>query len=548
MRNEADYCGQTIRRPSRVSTEGKNTFMLHHTSPHVSVIIPVYNAEGFLGETLESLAEQTINSAVVEVIMVDDGSTDSSGEIIDGFAEANAGWFAVHIPNSGGAATPRNEGLDRATGEYVFFLDADDKLAPEALERMVERAEETGSDVVLCRQESFGDRKRSVARKVFETERFAADFIDSYAYRTLGPWKLFRRTLIEQNKIRFMTGYKNGEDIPFTLEAYIRGNHISTISDQPYYWFRGRSDGGNISNQPQSPQHDFLKSINAIKLIDKLMPEGPRRTILLERSMIDTVGMPQVFGSRFHKLSSSERVRLVEEFKTSAGHLWNSEIRERATNQAKVILDLASDGDVPALTRLSTDISEGKALSLSLDEDAMTLVFRDASGGTHAGMTPDVSVVVTGLDALPGGVELRAKISSPGFIFPASSLRFVWLHRESGSIVPVVESTVHPDNGEVELVGNSTESLNLSGVWDLFVEVTLGTWSKRYRVGAHRTADVLWGDRVLERLPQKTLFFTEYGNISIRQSTARDYPVALYKKLRRTAGVVKRKIRGSSKR
>jgi glycosyltransferase involved in cell wall biosynthesis len=124
------------------------------TQPDVSVIIGAYEAMPYLVECLASVEAQTIGPERIEVIAVDDGSTDGTGECLEEFADrAPMQVTVVRQENSGGPSGPRNVGLGKAAGRYVFFLDADDRLGPEALERMVAMADRAGTDVVLGRVE-----------------------------------------------------------------------------------------------------------------------------------------------------------------------------------------------------------------------------------------------------------------------------------------------------------------------------------------------------------------------------------------------------------
>ena len=110
----------------------------------ISIIIPVYNAEEYLDRCLESISEQSYMS--YEVILVDDGSTDSSPLICDRYSATDPRFRTIHKRN-GGVSTARNAGIDLAKGEYLMFVDSDDALLPEALERMMEGV--AGEDVVI---------------------------------------------------------------------------------------------------------------------------------------------------------------------------------------------------------------------------------------------------------------------------------------------------------------------------------------------------------------------------------------------------------------
>ena len=116
-------------------------------TPLVSVIIPVYNVTSYLREALDSVAKQTYLH--LEIIIVDDGSTDSSGEICDGFAERDSRITVIHQENRGLSAA-RNTGLDRATGQVIAFLDPDDAFLPDCIQIMVDKMTEHRADIVVC--------------------------------------------------------------------------------------------------------------------------------------------------------------------------------------------------------------------------------------------------------------------------------------------------------------------------------------------------------------------------------------------------------------
>lgn len=120
--------------------------------PKVSVIIPAYNASAFIGKCLESIQCQTLSD--IEVIVVDDGSTDNTREIVGAFASKDVRISLIKQQNSF-AGVARNNGMKHAEGEYLYFLDADDFIAETMLEDMVDRMEIDSSDVALCRSEYY---------------------------------------------------------------------------------------------------------------------------------------------------------------------------------------------------------------------------------------------------------------------------------------------------------------------------------------------------------------------------------------------------------
>ena len=114
----------------------------------VSIIIPVYNAGEYLAETLDSVLSQTYSN--LEIILVDDGSTDGSGEYCDRIKESDCRIKVFHKEN-GGAAEARNYALERVNGDYVVFIDSDDLVKPDYIENMVRAAEKWNAQLVVCR-------------------------------------------------------------------------------------------------------------------------------------------------------------------------------------------------------------------------------------------------------------------------------------------------------------------------------------------------------------------------------------------------------------
>ncbi|WP_395104637.1 glycosyltransferase family 2 protein [Actinomadura sp. SCN-SB] len=214
------------------------------TEPLVSVIVPVYNCRDTVESALESALTQTLPPDRVEVIAVDDGSTDGSAELLDEMARAHDRLTVVHQPNSGGAGAPRNKGLDLASGTFVFFLDADDRLGPEALARMTAMAERNGTDIVLGKQVGTGGRKvpRVFERTIERTHVLDPD-CDLFPKISMAALQLFRRSLIEDAGLRFTEGVLSHEDQLFTAGAYLNASGVSVLADYECYYWAARMDG-----------------------------------------------------------------------------------------------------------------------------------------------------------------------------------------------------------------------------------------------------------------------------------------------------------------
>ena len=218
--------------------------------PKVSIIVPVYNAEKYLRETLNSVADQTYSD--FELIAVNDGSKDSSLSILREYEEKDARIRVIDKLNSGVSDT-RNIGISQAKGEYVAFLDADDLYSPEYLSVMMNVAEEKNADIVVCEYETF----RNVAIEIYKRERSnkaqltdIQKLLDS-GLMTSMQIKLFRKELLQKNNVQLDKSLTFGEDLFFCWKVCLVGKNIYQI-DQKLYGYRLSGEGAT------SKYHDGL--------------------------------------------------------------------------------------------------------------------------------------------------------------------------------------------------------------------------------------------------------------------------------------------------
>ncbi|MEU9010852.1 glycosyltransferase family 2 protein [Streptomyces sp. NPDC048479] len=264
----------------------------------VSVIIGAYEAMPYLVRCLESVEAQTIGADRMEIVAVDDGSTDGTGEYLEEFAAASKIPMRVlRQANSGGPGGPRNVGLSLARGRYVFFLDADDYLGEEALERLVAMADRAGTDVVLGKVEGVN---RNAAKSMWAQNLEHADIHTSNVKFTLSAQKLFRRELLVRLGMRFDETMRTGEDALFTMEAYMRGNGVSVVADYTCYYLVGRDDGKHVTKSGSYTLR-FHSAQRLMELIAAHEPPGARRDQLMIRPFVVTL-LPQ-FGPAVLKQS-----------------------------------------------------------------------------------------------------------------------------------------------------------------------------------------------------------------------------------------------------
>ena len=223
--------------------------------PMVSIIVPVYNAEQYLRRCVDSILNQEYTD--FELLLVNDGSTDASGEICEEYGDKDPRVIVIQKENTG-VSDSRNQALDRARGKYLQFLDSDDWITPDATRLFVRAAEEYGCDMVISdfyrvvgeRLSTKGDIEEE---GVLTREEFAAHMMENPADFYYGVlWnKLYRRDIVEEHNLRMDTDINWCEDFMFNLE-YIRYAKVFYALHAPIYYYVKRkgslaSQGINIS-------------------------------------------------------------------------------------------------------------------------------------------------------------------------------------------------------------------------------------------------------------------------------------------------------------
>ncbi|GAB3652555.1 hypothetical protein GCM10027589_10110 [Actinocorallia lasiicapitis] len=267
--------------------------------PVVSVIVPVYNCRSTILRCVASVLDQSL--ADLELIVVDDGSDDGTGELLDALEDPRV--VVIHQWNSGGPGAPRNAALERARGEFVFFLDADDWLDLRALERMVGAARENDTEIVVGRYVGVG---RKVPVRLFQrtvpVTTIENDVPDLYA--SLAPLKLFRRDLIKD--LRFVEGLLSHEDQEFTALAYFRARGVTVLADHDYYYWVEREDGSSVLQLGGAPDPQFFPVIDRVmRLVEAHTEPGPVRDRMLRRNFREEI-LPR-FGADYLKLDDEAR-------------------------------------------------------------------------------------------------------------------------------------------------------------------------------------------------------------------------------------------------
>lgn len=203
----------------------------------VSVIIPVYNVEKYLEECLESVVNQTLSD--IEIICIDDGSADKSFEILQQYAEKDS-RIKIFKQENQGAAAARNNGLDKAIGDYLYFLDSDDYIKSDCLEKMYNKITLENSDICVCQSETLLDSEQKIKvggvskiKKVSDRNKFNVYDIPNVIFEFCNIpafTKLYKADFIKNNKIKFQE-IKTCNDVFFNFFSLTLANSITTVPE-----------------------------------------------------------------------------------------------------------------------------------------------------------------------------------------------------------------------------------------------------------------------------------------------------------------------------
>lgn len=204
-----------------------------HSEPLVSVIIPVYNTEKYLKKCVDSVRNQTYQN--LEIWLVDDGSTDSSGKICDEYARMDSRIHVIHKENAG-QGIARNVALDQCTGEYISFVDSDDWVAGNCIEKLVQRAQRYNADMCICGYYAHtGIREASIVHEpcVLENTYEVIKRVVSTTDITTMPWdKLYRKNLLEGTRF---PNVRANEDAYLIYDIIQQCNRVVIMEDCLYH-------------------------------------------------------------------------------------------------------------------------------------------------------------------------------------------------------------------------------------------------------------------------------------------------------------------------
>lgn len=220
---------------------------------NISIIIPVYNVEKYLPKCLDSILSWEFKNW--EAILIDDGSLDNSGKICDQYAKIENRFHVIHQKNNG-VSTARNIGLDKAGGEWIMFIDADDWVDGNLLFQQVQNYNLKDIQAILFGTSVDYKDTNHIILPEAKSLKINSDTKKLPYYGSLGFWNLlYRRSLIEQLHLRFSTNVKMGEDMEFMMKYHVMVHNVIAITQPIYHYVRRE---GSATLNPQSARRTAL--------------------------------------------------------------------------------------------------------------------------------------------------------------------------------------------------------------------------------------------------------------------------------------------------
>lgn len=220
----------------------------------VSIVIPVYNSEKYISRCLESVINQSYKN--IEILTINDGSSDNSLKILKNYEKKYKNIRAIDKQNEGVAKT-RNLGISKATGDYIMFIDNDDYIDENYVEKYIHEIDDGAYDIIMGGYRRINDTNKVLFCETLPNTKWSK-------YIIMAPWaKLYKREFLIKNNIVFLS-YEIGEDVYFNLLAYSKNPKIKIINYIGYNWFF------NTKSVSNTTQKGLNKDIDITYLLDNI--------------------------------------------------------------------------------------------------------------------------------------------------------------------------------------------------------------------------------------------------------------------------------------
>ena len=266
------------------------------TDELVSVVVNVFNCKEYLPISLESVRQQSYNN--LEVILVDDASTDGSGEFCDEYAKHDPRFRVIHHEKNTGVSRPRNTGLREAKGEYIYFMDSDDYIHERAIELLVWAIQETGLELAVFDLKRTGSLTEDTRRKLhsiepqkISSEQMIFEMLSRVDTRWCVVWnKLYKKTLLDGLSFN---DYYSIQDQDFNIRVYKKIEQAAFVPEVLYWYYQ--SPNSLQRNKSLYPKKFYYNTIYRFRMLDYLSKDGKDKKY---RAWVIDYGYRQILDRR----------------------------------------------------------------------------------------------------------------------------------------------------------------------------------------------------------------------------------------------------------
>lgn len=286
----------------------------------VSIIIPAYNAEKYIKRCIDSIIKQTYKN--LEVLIVDDGSTDNTPKILDDIASKDKRIKVIHKQN-GGVSLARNVAIEKATGEYIMFTDSDDWLEPDMVEKMLNKAMSTDCDIVICGYNNYYENSKQLESKLLNPKNYKL-FIELITDDKTNfggfPWnKLMKKDCI---KNLYNTTIHYFENLLFFLENFNEKTKFEYVNEALY----------NYSINDTSALHSKkykLKKVTSLKALELVIPLLPNSSIDFHKFLY----VNSFYENLYYIKKEKHDLKLLDEYKYNLKVFYKDVMKSKRLNK-----------------------------------------------------------------------------------------------------------------------------------------------------------------------------------------------------------------------